>query len=109
MTILQVFDNEFNFLRKFDTECKRPKGLAQDAAGNIFVTDSNGVHVFRPDGTFVTAFGKKKNRMAVSACAGICIDRHGRILVGGCNSALEVFAFVDRDVTSTSSATTTEL
>lgn len=65
-----------------------PRALAVDEAGNLFVVDGPQVKMFAADGRFVRAFGTVGGRQigpwvpeAMSALAGIAVDRSGQLWV----------------------------
>ena len=95
-----MFDQFGKFLRKFGAEGSKEwhfseiEGIAFDRAGNVLVADSkNAVQVFRPDGTFVTAFtGDAEAGVLIEGAYGLCVDSQGRILIAG-RLQVQVYAF----------------
>ena len=67
-----------------DGEFNRPKGVAVDAAGNVFVTDSDNhrVQKFAPDGTFLTKWGSEgTGDSQFRNPRGIAVDAAGNVYV----------------------------
>lgn len=93
----QVFDLQGKLVRQLSgaSTCKGKfgaiKGLALDRAGNLLVSDGGNscIHIFRPDGSFLTAFSQAQ------CSAGICVDGEGRIWAGSHSSFVQVYGFVN--------------
>ena len=104
--VLQVFDVNGKFLRKFGSEgsghgrFQNPYGIALDPAGNVFVGEysySNSNHrvqIFKSDGTFITTFGSQGGADGqFNTVFSVCVSRDGRICVGDRNTHVQVFGF----------------
>ncbi len=79
-----------------------PRALTVDEAGNLFVVDGAQVKTFGADGKFVRAFGKAGGREigpwipeAMSALAGIAVDRSGKLWVAECEKIPKRFSVWD--------------
>jgi DNA-binding beta-propeller fold protein YncE len=105
--VVDVFDaDSYKFLRQIGKPSKKhdqtgpglfslPEGVAVDADGNLFVTDTfnNRVEMFDADGQFVTTFGKNGDGPAdFERPKGIAVDRDGHIwVVDAVQSQVKVF------------------
>lgn len=114
----QAFDVDGKFLRKFGRpgsaigEFRYADSVALDAFGNVFVADRFNfrVHIFKSDGTLVTAFGSLgiddadangepgidfgRSTFAKFDCPRcIAVDSIGRVFVGAESCRVRVFGF----------------
>jgi DNA-binding beta-propeller fold protein YncE len=73
----------------------RPKGIATDSEGNIYVADAlfNTIQVFDSEGTFLYNFGKQgHDKGDFWIPAGICVDSRDYIYVADSyNGRIQVF------------------
>lgn len=70
--------------------------MAFDHAENAIVADyyNNRILVFRPDGTFVTEFGRQGTGDGdLDKVYSVCVAPDGSILVGDSNRRISVFSF----------------
>ncbi len=100
---VQVFDHTGKFLRKLYAKGKhgygkfrRPRGVAIDYEGRIFVVERNKhrVQVFSADGSFFFMFGEEGQKKGqFSKPNGVAIDRQGNIIVAdGGNNRVQIFS-----------------
>jgi DNA-binding beta-propeller fold protein YncE len=98
---VQIFDSNGFFLRSFGrpgdaTGCMaRPKGVATDRLGNIYVADAlfHVVQIFDYRGNYLYSFGKQgQGKGEFWMPAGIFVDEADNIYVADCyNSRIQVF------------------
>lgn len=98
--LLQVFDVNGRFLRKFGSEgsgpgrFSRPAGIAVHPGGLLVVCDEDNhrVQILKQDGTFVRQFGSRgKATGQFKLPQGVCVAADGRIFVGDANCRVQVF------------------
>jgi len=100
---VQTFTRDGAFLRSFGAlgertgSLLRPKGVALDSEGNIYVADGllETVQVFNPQGQLLYFFGRGGGRLGeFQIPAGLCIDPRDRIYVAdSMNQRIQVFQF----------------
>jgi sugar lactone lactonase YvrE len=87
---VQVFSPEGKFLKKFGAmgaqfgQFSRPKGIAVDAEGNVYVADAafGNFQIFDPNGQLLLFVGSRSNTNAPARYAlpaGIHVDEDGRV------------------------------
>ena len=77
-----LFNSDGTFNSVFATGIPQPLGLAVDANGNVYVTQSISgarVHIFQPNGTLIGAIGPDPS--LITNPRGIAVDSQGRIIV----------------------------
>jgi DNA-binding beta-propeller fold protein YncE len=101
---VQVFSPDFEFIRRFGKQGTapgmfvRPKGVAFDSEGHIYVVDAafNNFQIFTPEGQvlmFVGSLGTKPGHFHLPN--GIYIDRQDRILISDqLNHRVQMFQFL---------------
>jgi DNA-binding beta-propeller fold protein YncE len=101
---VKIFDADFKFLRKFGQQAMspgnfvRPKGVAYDSEGNIWVADAafNNFQVFDPTGhvrMFIGATGLGPGQFQMPN--GLFIDKNNRVYVSDqLNNRVQVFQFL---------------
>lgn len=104
---VKVFDADFKFVRKFGQQAMnpgnfvRPKGIAFDSQGNIWVADAafNNFQIFSNDGhvrMFVGSTGGGAGQFQLPN--GLYIDKNDRVYVGDqLNGRIQVFQFLGGD------------
>jgi DNA-binding beta-propeller fold protein YncE len=89
---VQAFDRDGKFLRAFGKagvnpgNMARPRGIAVDDDGNVYVTDAsfNNFQIFKPDGQLLLAVGQasaENNPGRYGLLSGIAVDETGYIYV----------------------------
>jgi DNA-binding beta-propeller fold protein YncE len=89
---VQIFDAKGGYLQSFGSVGKqmgnfaRPKEIAADAEGNVYVVDSafGNFQVFNPDGELLLFAGERSERDAPGRYmlpSGIAVDEDGRVYV----------------------------
>lgn len=101
---VKIFDADFKFVRKFGQQAMspgnfvRPKGVAYDSEGNIWVADAafNNFQIFDPTGhvrMFIGAPGMGPGQFQMPN--GLFIDRNNRVYVSDqLNNRVQVFQFL---------------
>ena len=101
---VKIFDADFKFVRKFGQQAMspgnfvRPKGVAYDSEGNIWVADAafNNFQIFDPSGhvrMFIGAPGMGPGQFQMPN--GLFIDRNNRVYVSDqLNNRVQVFQFL---------------
>lgn len=83
---VEKFDRSGNLLQTFGEADRMsfPNGVAVDAAGNVFVADSNNGRLlaYRPDGTLIAQVGRGVAQGELGMPRGVAVDGRGRIYVG---------------------------
>ena len=108
---VQAFDADGNFLRSIgrlgDTpgSMARPKGIAVDSEGHLYVVDAafNNVQIFDDEGRLLLAFGAFGNGPGqLWMPTGLWIDQRDRIFVADrYNNRLQVFDYLPVPASST--------
>ena len=101
---MQIFSPDYKFTRRFGQQGTRPgdfvrpKGVAFDSEGNIWVVDAafNNFQIFDPQGhvlMFVGAFGNVPG--AFNLPEGIYIDKSDRVFISDqLNARVQVFQYL---------------
>ena len=77
-----LFNSNRTFNSVFATGIPQPLGLAVDASGNVYVSQSLSgprIHIFQPNGAFIDTIGP--DPALISTPRGIAIDSDGRIIL----------------------------
>jgi DNA-binding beta-propeller fold protein YncE len=101
---IQVFDRNGKFLRQIGRHgdgpgaFARPKGIALDSDGHLYVADAafNNVQVFDAQGRVLMAFGGfGRSSGALSLPLGVFIDRYDRIYVADrYNNRVQIYEYL---------------
>ena len=101
---VQIFDSNGNFISTFGKhgdgsgDFSKPKGVAVDSEGNIYVADAqfDAVQIFDKEGRLLLAFGDTgRGKGQLILPAGLFIDKQDKIYVADSyNNRIQIFQYL---------------